>query len=189
MHLRRSIQSTCALALTVLTLTACGGGKTFDEVAVKATRPVAAEVVLPRPLVAQPIQAATIALTFQRYANEKLLADTVIWQEAAARRPAPPLRAAASVGPAVPLAAGDHCGGIDYPPCYVSDRESGGSYSAFNPSGCGGNGCYGRWQFSGAWAGKLGLPSDLSTATPEQQDEAAKQLWSGGSGCGNWAAC
>lgn len=80
------------------------------------------------------------------------------------------------------------CGGR-YPPCWVAQRESGGSYAAFNAGGCGGNSCYGKWQFSGAWAGKLGLPDDLATATPAQQDEAAAQLWAGGAGCSHWAAC
>lgn len=80
------------------------------------------------------------------------------------------------------------CGG-DLPPCYVKARESGGSYTAYNPNGCGGYSCYGAWQFSGAWAGKLGLPLDLSTATPAQQDEAARRLWANGAGCSNWGAC
>lgn len=76
-----------------------------------------------------------------------------------------------------------------YPPCWRVGTESGGNYNAYNPGGCGGSGCYGKWQFSGEWAGKLGLPADLSTATPAQQDEAARQLWNGGAGCSNWAAC
>lgn len=80
------------------------------------------------------------------------------------------------------------CGGSDYPPCYVAQRESGGSYSAYAASGCHGP-CYGKWQFDGRWAGKLGLPADLSTATPAQQDEAARQLWNHGAGCSNWSAC
>lgn len=79
------------------------------------------------------------------------------------------------------------CGG-DLPSCYIVARESGGSYSAYNPSGCGGNGCYGKYQFSGAWAGKLGLPFDLSTATPQQQDDAARALWNHGAGASNWGA-
>lgn len=88
------------------------------------------------------------------------------------------------------------CGGA-YPPCWVKRRESGGNYGAYNPTGCAWtdksgyrhHGCYGAWQFGTMWAGRLGLPDDLSTATPEQQDEAARQLWAGGAGCSNWAAC
>ncbi len=80
------------------------------------------------------------------------------------------------------------CGG-DLPPCWVAQKESGGSYTAYNPTGCGGRGCYGKWQFSGEWAGKLGLPEDLATATPEQQDAAARELWRNGAGCSNWGAC
>jgi hypothetical protein len=80
------------------------------------------------------------------------------------------------------------CGG-DLPPCYVMYRESRGDYGAYNPNGCYPYGCYGKWQFSGAWACKLGLPCDIASATPAQQDEAARQLWAGGSGCSNWGAC
>ena len=80
------------------------------------------------------------------------------------------------------------CGG-QYPPCWRVQTESRGQYGAYNPSGCGGNGCYGKWQFSGAWAGKLGLPSDIAHATPQQQDNAARLLWAGGQGCSNWEAC
>lgn len=80
------------------------------------------------------------------------------------------------------------CGG-DLPPCYVKQRESGGNYGAVNWSGCGGRGCFGAWQFSGEWAGKLGLPLDLTQATPAQQDEAARILWNHGAGCSNWSAC
>ena len=81
------------------------------------------------------------------------------------------------------------CGGVDFPPCYVAVRESGNSYTAFNPTGCGGHGCYGRWQFSGAWACHFGLPCDIARWTPAQQDYAARVLWAGGAGCSNWAAC
>lgn len=92
------------------------------------------------------------------------------------------------------------CGG-DLPPCRVKYRESRGDYSAYNPTGCKatiqrndgssvtGQGCYGAWQLGWFWAGTHGLPDDLSQATPSQQDTAARELWNGGKGCGNWAAC
>lgn len=83
------------------------------------------------------------------------------------------------------------CGGA-YPPCSVAAAESGGRYDAYNPTGCtsqGRAGCYGKWQFGWFWGGKLGLPLDLATATPAQQDEAARILWNGGAGCSNWNAC
>lgn len=83
------------------------------------------------------------------------------------------------------------CGGA-YPPCWVAQRESHGDYNAFNATGCysnGRSGCYGKWQFGWFWGGKLGLPEDLSQATPAQQDQAALELWNGGAGCSNWAAC
>lgn len=80
------------------------------------------------------------------------------------------------------------CGG-DLPPCYVLDHESGGDPTAYNPGGCNNHGCYGLWQFSGEWAGKLGLPSDIASATVDQQNNAARILWDGGRGCSNWGAC
>lgn len=90
--------------------------------------------------------------------------------------------------PSPTLVSLEPCGG-DLPPCVVKQRESGGDYGAYNPTGCNGLGCFGAWQLSGEWAGKLGLPMDLSTATPEQQDNAARLLWNGGAGCSNWSAC
>jgi len=118
-------------------------------------------------------------------AAERLIAEaeTVKLQVRAARgdgnRP-PATVSASSSGP---------CGGSDYPPCYVAQRESGNRYDAYNPTGCGGSGCYGRWQFGGFWAGRLGLPADIRNATPAEQDAAARALWNGGRGCSNWAAC
>lgn len=87
------------------------------------------------------------------------------------------------------------CGG-DYPPCWRVATESGGNYSAYNRTGCtatiGGVhyvGCWGKWQFGFFWAGRLGLPADITTSTPAQQDEAARLLWNHGAGCSNWSAC
>lgn len=80
----------------------------------------------------------------------------------------------------------------EYPPCWRVQTESRGDYNAYNPTGCysrGRSGCYGKWQFGWFWGGRLGLPLDLSTATPAQQDEAARLLWNHGAGCSNWSAC
>lgn len=103
-----------------------------------------------------------------------------------ATAPAPKRKAPLSASPA--YSSMQPCGG-DLPPCDVKKRESGGNYNAYNPTGCDGRGCFGAWQFSEEWAGKLGLPKDLRTATPQQQDDAARTLWNGGAGCANWAAC
>lgn len=130
--------------------------------------------------------AADAAIRARQAADLRLVVLTVAWQEAAKPKPAPVVRVGtATHAYAEPSTGSGGCGG-DLPPCYVMERESGGSYSAYNPTGCGGNGCYGKWQFSGAWAGKLGLPADIASATPEQQDEAARQLYAGGAGCSNW---
>lgn len=76
------------------------------------------------------------------------------------------------------------CGG-DLPPCYVKARESGGNYSAKNPS----SSASGAWQFlDSTWAGFEGYASAY-LAPPSVQDEKARQLWAGGAGCSHWSAC
>lgn len=101
---------------------------------------------------------------------------------------------APSVGTSVPTSVAlmpsgrGPCGG-DLPPCYVCMRESRCTYGAYNPTGCGGRGCYGKWQASGEWACRFGLPCDIAHWTPAQQDYFARVLWNGGKGCSNWAAC
>lgn len=84
------------------------------------------------------------------------------------------------------------CGG-DLPSCSIVQGESGGDYNAYNPTGCYAvmngvtyRGCVGKYQFGEFWAGKLGLPADIRSATPEQQDNAARILWNHGAGCSNW---
>lgn len=110
---------------------------------------------------------------------------------AAQRRSAPPARS----GPSTPPPdAGGRCGG-DLPPCWVKARESGGDYGAVNPTGCGGRGCYGGWQFDprtwDATVRAMGRPDLVGNylASPDEQDAAARHLWAGGAGCGHWAAC
>ncbi len=76
------------------------------------------------------------------------------------------------------------CGG-DLPPCYVKQRESGGSYSARNPT----SSASGAWQFlDSTWAGFGGYPSAY-LAPPDVQDARARELWNHGAGCGHWSAC
>lgn len=72
------------------------------------------------------------------------------------------------------------CGG-DLPPCWVMNRESGGNLNAYNPGGCSGRGCYGKWQCDPRTCSGHG--------TEEQQDAEARALWNNGKGCSNWAAC
>lgn len=86
------------------------------------------------------------------------------------------------------------CGGA-LPPCWVKRRESGGRYDAVNPTGCGGHGCYGAWQFDprtwDATVTRMGRPDLVGhyLASPDDQDAAAAYLWADGAGCGHWAAC
>lgn len=80
------------------------------------------------------------------------------------------------------------CGG-DLPPCSVMRRESGGNIRAINRTGCGGRGCYGKWQFDPrTWAGYGGY--QFASDAPESvQDAKARELWAGGRGCSHWNAC
>lgn len=74
------------------------------------------------------------------------------------------------------------CGG-DLPPCWVMRRESGpnGDPNAFNPTGCHGRGCYGKWQCD---------PRTCDgTGTEAEQDAEARRVWDGGRGCRHWDAC
>lgn len=101
------------------------------------------------------------------------------------------MRAASAGAPVVTESSvnGYPCGGTELPPCYVMRRESGGNPNAYNARGCNGHGCYGLWQFSGAWACHFGLSCDIAHWTPDEQTSAARQLWNHGRGCTHWAAC
>lgn len=80
------------------------------------------------------------------------------------------------------VAGNGHCGpAYSLPPCGVMMRESGGDPGAYNPTGCGGRGCNGKWQCD---------PRTCSgTGTEEEQDEEARELWDDGRGCAHWSAC
>lgn len=66
---------------------------------------------------------------------------------------------------------------------------------AVNPTGCGGEGCYGKYQFAAStWNSvvvQMGRPDLVGNYLPDEatQDAVATFLWAGGAGCGNWAAC
>lgn len=113
-------------------------------------------------------------------------AQRVADEEAAARARVPVARAAPAPASSSVSSWGsslEPCGG-DLPPCYVKMRESGGSYSARNPSGA----C-GAWQIMpGTWNFFAGF-SSACDAPPAVQDEKARLLWAGGAGCGHWSAC
>lgn len=87
------------------------------------------------------------------------------------------------------------CGGTA-PPCWVCQRESHCTYGAFNPTGCSGRSCYGKWQMDPLTfdatvrrMGRLDLVGHYFPADPKDQDRIAIYLWANGAGCSNWSAC
>lgn len=80
------------------------------------------------------------------------------------------------------------CGG-SLPPCWVMQRESRGNIRAINVGGCGGRGCYGKWQFDPLTSRGLGYSLTMDQYDEPVQDEAAATLWAGGRGCSHWGAC
>jgi Transglycosylase-like domain len=83
-----------------------------------------------------------------------------------------------------PVAHSSSCGG-DLPPCWVLQRESGGSPRAQNPSST----ASGLWQFlDSTWAGFGGYARAMDAPVSVQNDKA-RIVWAGGAGCGNWSAC
>ncbi len=80
------------------------------------------------------------------------------------------------------------CGG-SLPPCSVMGAESGGDPGAVNATGCGGRGCYGKWQFDPRTSQGLGYAGVMTDYPESVQDEAAATLWDGGRGCSAWDAC
>lgn len=80
----------------------------------------------------------------------------------------------------LPGAGSGRCGG-DLPPCWVMMRESRGDPNAFNPTGCSGRGCYGKWQFDPRTGNGRGSEAE--------QDAEARRVWDDGRGCSHWNAC
>lgn len=116
-------------------------------------------------------------------------------------RTAPTVRASRPA-PAPAVIGTGACGG-SLPPCSVMQRESGGNIRAINRTGCGGRGCYGKWQFDpvtfipgctvSKWnartCGTYQGHQFASDAPEEVQDARARELWAGGRGCSHWASC
>lgn len=100
------------------------------------------------------------------------------------RSTASPARSAGGGNPA----GSGRCGG-NLPSCSIMNNESGGNPNAVNASGCGGRGCYGKWQFDPKTSQGLGYDKPMNQYPESVQDEAAAKLWAGGSGCSHWGAC
>lgn len=108
-------------------------------------------------------------------------------QAAAAQRARESSRGSTAPGPykAPKVVAPTGGGGGCAIPAYICQRESGGSYTAVNPS----SGAGGKYQFlPSTWRalGGTGLPQH---APPHIQDAMAAKLWAGGAGCAHWSAC
>jgi hypothetical protein len=71
-------------------------------------------------------------------------------------------------------------------PDYICERESGHDYGAVNPTGCGGRGCFGMYQFDPRTYAGAGCEGTAQTATPAQQDACASKVYAGGAGAGHW---
>lgn len=70
-------------------------------------------------------------------------------------------------------------------PGYILQRESGCSYDAYNPTGCGGSGCIGLYQLDAKHYNSTCAGLDTS---PAGQDECASRLSNGGTNLAPWAA-
>ncbi len=192
MPLRRPcLVASLGLVAFVTALTSASGLPPHDLTVRTDRASMTATALTTRPPAPSVGAAADGAVLLDRYLAVTRFASIMALAEAtsAARPPAPLPKAAAiasapSIGPR--NSAGGPCGGIDYPPCYVAQRESGNTYGAINSTGCGGAGCFGRWQASAAWACHFGLPCDIAHWTPEQQDYFARALWDRGRGASNW---
>jgi hypothetical protein len=118
-------------------------------------------------------EAAEKEAAAQRAAEEQAAAEAAAARAATTTAPPPP-----------PAAPSGRCGG-DLPPCWVMMRESGGNITAKNPS----SSASGKWQFiNSTWDG-FGGYAEAWMAPESVQDDKARQLWAGGSGCGHWSAC
>lgn len=122
--------------------------------------------------------------------NTTLWNDTALWNDTVAQNNAAEAARQATARRAARHATASHssaasygsgaCGG-NLPPCWVMMRESGGNIHAYNPTGCGGEGCNGKWQCDPR--------SCNGTGSEAEQDASAAALWDGGRGCSNWNAC
>lgn len=109
--------------------------------------------------------------------------STTAWLETQAGLPEgfDPVKLAPKVALKAPLWENGHACGGDLPPCWVMMRESGGDPNAYNPDGCGGAGCYGKWQCD---------PRTCDgTGSEAEQDAEARRVWDDGRGCQHWNAC
>ena len=119
------------------------------------------------------------AIEAQRRANERAAAA----KKAEEQRRVNPDVPSRSAEPA-PSGSGV-CNGVDLPPCYVVQRESGFNPQAKNPS----SSACGLYQFiTSTWANFGGYPNACS-APASVQVAKARIVWDHGRGCGHWSAC
>lgn len=177
------------LVLLVAVLAGCGRApKTFDSLSVRPTATVPAARAGFQPLERRPLRNPPSLLLAARARRE--WNETVVWNAVAVAASERGSIGTSSFDPNRTGAA------TDLPPDYVIDRESGGDYGAYNPTGCGGRGCAGRYQFDpttwDAQAVAMGRPDLVGhafDASPADQDAVARFTWNNGAGCSHWAAC
>lgn len=100
----------------------------------------------------------------------------------AASRPSSTRSAPVVAAPASSSGGGLDCGG-SLPSCATMANEStsaaypkGGDPQAVNETGCGGRGCYGKWQFDPRTSASLGYDQTMDHYPVDVQDQAARDL-------------
>lgn len=125
----------------------------------------------------------------RRIAREAAVRAEAVRKAAAAISTPTTVRAApVARTPAVESSGSGACGG-SLPPCSVMRSESGGNPRAVNRTGCGGRGCFGKWQFDPRTSAGLGYDLTMDQYPESVQDDAARSLWNSGRGCSHWDAC
>lgn len=123
--------------------------------------------------------------------EENIHADLVAITEEAGPQTVPETVAPAGSRPAEQSAPQGDCENIPgWFPAHIAYRESHCSYDAYNPGGCGGNGCIGAYQFDSrhffGWANGQSACGDLDPWTIEGQNECAWRLSREGTNFSPW---
>jgi hypothetical protein len=119
-------------------------------------------------------QAEADRIAAERAKAEREAADAARVTTTVVRRPVAP------TAPVSPVSTGSGACGGSLPPCWVMMRESGGNPRAVNSTGCGGRGCFGKWQMDPRTSAGIGYALTMDQYPESAQDDAARTLWRGG---------